>query len=323
MRFLAAALAVAVAGELPAQVACDTTTIAGHVYTLEEVLATLELGAARVNLAVADSGAKSALDSLALQLRDAKAGHITVGEMAAMIVSGHVRVRDVARWDPRASELLAQKWFYDAVLALPLIANGSLLPEMRKQRLSRPTMDSLLAPTNQLGVRVRACASAKSAEKLRHLEVKYGEGSPSLNLAEVGLNYVGQWLPLLKPAADGWPSRYELIAAYRPMELTGTKTSGADARATLISAGQLGIRWYHWDPNWGSGGRIAQLERPRYASLGAYAIGPQDKPLQKPWENGRRLGVFLGWGDVHAAYVFDAPRRVLIGHGKQLIPYVF
>jgi hypothetical protein len=187
------------------------------------------------------------------------------------------------------------------VLDLPLIANGSVLQALRAKGVPPATIQTMLAPTFQLGRRVRDCATAKSDEKLRRIEIKYGEDSPSLNFVEVGANYLAQFVPKLGPTVDGWPSRYE----------------------NIVSAGQLGLRWYHWNPNWGSGSRIDQLKRPRHASFGAYAIGPDDRPLQKPWDKGNRFGAFVGWGDFHAAYVFEAPRRVLIGHGKLLIPYVF
>jgi hypothetical protein len=292
-------------------------------YTLGELLRSLDSSAARANLAADKPAAAAALDSISTLLRDAKAEPIAIGQIAQLIVARRVTVGEVARWSPEATSVVAQKWFRDAVLGLALIANGSILPALRAHGVPPAEIQSSLQPMLQLGTLVRACASAKSSEKLRRIEVKYGEGSPSLNLVEVGANYLAQWVPKLRPSPDGWPSRYELIAAYRPAEITASKSGDADAKASLVSAGQLGLRWYHWNPAWGTGSRLDQLKRPRHASLGAYAIGPNDKPLEKPWSKGSRVGAFLGWGDVHAAYVFESPRRLLIGHGKQIIPYVF
>lgn len=294
-------------------------------YRLEDILTALERGAQRVNLDSANPVAARQLDSVATLLRDAGAGAITVSTMAELIVRKKATVGDVARWDPHAGVLLAQSWFRSAILTLPCVANGDLLQELRSARVPRDTVNAILGPTDALGRRVRELASQQSQEKLRRFEIKYGPESARLNLGEVGLNYLGQWIWPLAPSRDGWPSRYELIAAYRPMELTATKTAGDDVRGTLVSAGQLGLRWYHWRRGWGASGagRLARVLRPGHASTGVYVLGPRDTPLERPWANGNRLGFFLGWGGMHAAYVVESPRRVLLGSGKQLIPYVF
>lgn len=291
-------------------------------YTVDDILSALQRGAERVHFDSTDAIADKKLDSLATLLRDAGAGSVTVEVLADLIVRKRASIGDVARWDPKAAALMAQSWFRSAILMLPLIANGSLEPRL-SATLPRPAVDSILAPTDALGRHVRERAMQQSEEKLRRFEIKYGPESARLNLAEVGLNYIAQWLPLLAPSRDGWPSRYEVVAAYRAMELTATKSASDDLRATLVSAGQLGVRWYHWRHDWASGGRLARMIRPRHASAGLYALGPRDAPLERPWANGNRLGFFLGWGSMHAAYVFESPRRVLIGSGKQLIPYVF
>lgn len=292
-------------------------------YTVEDILASLQRGAQRARLDSVNPRAQKRLDSLATLLRDAGAGDITIDQLAKVIVSKKANFAEVARWDPKTTDLLAQSWFRSAILTLPTIANNSLDSAMTLARIPQAAVDSILAPTDALGTRVREFASARSQEKLRRFEIKYGPESARLNLAEVGLNYVGQWLPPFRPSSDGWPSRYELIAAYRAMELTATKSAGDDVKGALVSAGQVGMRWYHWRRSWASSGRLARALRPPHASVGLYALGPRDAPLERPWATGNRLGFFLGWGDMHAAYVFESPRRVLIGSGKQLIPYVF
>lgn len=293
--------------------------------TVEDILSSLQRGAQRARLDTINARANRTLDSLATMLRDAGAGPITIDALADLIVRRKASIGDVARWDPKAADLMSQPWFRSAILTLPAIANRPLDSALRVARIPQAAADSFLAPTDSLGSRVRARAMQQSEEKLRRFEIKYGPESARLNLAEVGLNYVGQWIRPFKPDSGGWPSRYELIAAYRPMELTAAKTSGDDVRGALVSAGQVGVRWYHWRRGWGAsgGGRLARVLRPGHASTGAYVLGPRDTPLDKPWANGNRLGFFLGWGGMHAAYVFESPRRVLIGSGKQLIPYVF
>ena len=308
-------LAVLVASPLAAQDA---------VYTIEDILTRLQAGATRVEFARTDATSARMLDSLALLLRARGAGGITTRQMAEVIVRRRASFADVARWNPEGDSttaLLAQPWFRDAVLMLPLIANGSLQPEL-SARLPRPAVDSILTPTDSLGRHVRELTSARVAERFRHFEIKYGPSAPSLNAVEVGLNYLVQGIPPFR-SSNGDPSRYEMIASYRPLELTLARQGGASAETRAVTAGQLGVRWYHWNARWGAGNVLARMLRPRHASAGLYALAPVEKPLQKPWQNGRRLGAFLGWGDFHAAYVFDRPRSILIGTSKHILPYAF
>lgn len=319
MRFLRLAAAAAAAALLCAG---SVSAAQQSTHTLGDILSALQRGAEQVDFRTVEPAASQKLDSLTTLFRQADAGSVPVETLAELIVRKRASVGDVARWDPRATELLTQPWFRSAVVMLLRIANGSLQPELTR-RLQPPAVNEILALTDKLGRLVRQLASIQSEEKLRRFEIKYGPDSPRLNLAEVGLNYLAQWVPVLGPSADGWPSRYELVTAYRTMELTATKAANGDLSARLVSAGQVGLRWYHWKQGWGTGGRIARLTRPQHASFGAFAMGPRDAPLERPWGKGRRTGVFIGWGDVHAAYLFGDGRRVVLGSGKQLIPYVF
>ena len=294
-------------------------------YTIDDILTRLESGAARIQFTHVDPAAARMLDSIARVLRVSGAGRVTTRQMAHAILRDHVSFAEVARWDAEegsAVTVLPQPWFRDAVLKLVLIANGSLQPEL-SARLPRPAVDSILAPTDSLGRHVRELKSAAIDERLRHFRIKYGPGAPSLNVAEVALNYVGQWIPPFRSSSTGDPSRYEMIASYRPMELTLARQGGTTSQTSTVTAGQVGVRWYHWNPRWGTGNVLMRALRPSHASAGLYALAPVAKPLQKPWESGRRLGAFLGWGDFHAAYVFDSPRTVLIGTGKHIVPYAF
>lgn len=292
--------------------------------TVEDMLRSLERGALLAELRTVDPVAERKLDSIATQLRDAGAGPITVETMARVIGSRTASLRQTARWDSRAEELLTQSWFRAAMFSLPLIANGSISPAMRERGIPRDQVNEVLRPTDELSRRVGELALARNEEKLRRYEIKYGPESPRLNLAEVGLNYLAQLrLPLFQPTTDGWPSRYEMVAAYRTTELTVTKADGEDLKARVVSGGQLGIRWYHFAPDWGTGDRIHRVLRPRYASTGLFLMGPRDMPLERPWGKDTRAGAFLGWGSAYVAYVWERPRRVVVGSGKQIVPYLF
>ena len=119
------------------------------------------------------------------------------------------------------------------------------------------------------------------------------------------------------------PSAYELVGAYRTAELTATRDSGQSVRAHIVSGAQLGVRRYNFDPNWGTGGAVAQLIRPSESSLGMYVVAPRDLPLQRVWGSGVRAGAFVVWGSVHVAYVFGTPQRLIFGNSLQIPPYVF
>ena len=290
-------------------------------FTLGAMLDSLQRGAAVVNLVSVDSVANRRLDSAAAALRGApNVLSLRIATLADVITSRRARLADVNRWDPRATDLLAQAWFRGAILSLASIANGSLADLLEEKAPQQAK--GLLAPTDSLGRAVRDKALSQGTERLRRLEIKYGSKSPRLNVVEAGVNYVFQWLPGLRSDADGSPNRHEFIAAYRTLELTATSGSSLP-NAQLVSAGQVGLRWYHWAAGWGDGSAVSRLVRPSHASAGLYVMGPQDAALGRLTGVRRRHGVFIGWGDVHVAYLFESPRRVYVGADKQLVPHLF
>lgn len=289
-------------------------------FTLDAMLDSLRRGATVVNLAAIDAAAARQLDSTTNLLRGAGAGVLSlkVRTLAEVITSRRTRFSDANRWDPRATDALAQPWFRGAILSLAKIANGTLADSL--ERKAPQESKGLLAPTDSLGRAVRELASQQGTERLRRLEIKYGSGSPQLNVVEATVNYVFQWVPGLRSGADGSPNRHEFLAAYRTVEVAtaGAPTDGPH----LVSAGQIGMRWYHWRRSWGQGSARAQLLRPRYASAGLYVLGDDVSPLKFP-SSADRLGAFVGWGALHVAYVFDGDGRLFVGTDKLLVPHLF
>jgi hypothetical protein len=291
-------------------------------FRLNDILDSLHRGATLVKLDSADPVAAVKLDSVSKVLRSAGAGSITISALAGVVTGKRAGFGTMNRWDTRATDLAALPWFRDAILLLARIANGVLLRPLRATQPDAVT-DGILAPTNALRSRGMDLANQQGVERLRRMEIKYGSASPKLNVVEATANFAFQWIPGLRAAKDGSPSRYEFLAAYRTMEITASKSGGSLPDAQLVSAGQLGMRWYHWDAAWGTGTRLQQLRRPRYASAGLYVIGPADAPLAKITGVRRRHGAFIGWGSIHVAYVHETPRRVLIGSDRLLIPHLF
>ncbi|MEP7383338.1 MAG: hypothetical protein ABI910_16740, partial [Gemmatimonadota bacterium] len=157
---------------------------------------------------------------------------------------------------------------------------------------------------------------AQSLEKLNRFERKYGPDSPRLNIVEVGLNYVAQWVPLFKPNAEGWPSRFEVVTSYVPLYLTVV-----DSRARPVTVAELGLRGYLWRRGWGGseGGAL----RPGYISFGVALAGDRDGAFVSPLKGTRRVGGYFGWGETKLAILGGKERRLLLTRQFQMVPWVF
>jgi hypothetical protein len=315
-------VSLAIAISLAAPRAVGAQEVGGSL-TLGDILDSLHRAADVVHLATVQPQAGVVLDSLTHVLDNARARGLTVSELTAVIEQQDLGFRTVARWDAEVYRVLAQDGFRQALIGLQQIAMTVLRPLLSAQ-LPETAVRTLFAPISALGSAILQHGREGNQERLRRYEVKYGPTAPRLNIGEVALNYAAQrWLPGFKASADGLPSPYELVTAYRTAELTATRDSGQSMRAHFVSGAQLGFRRYNFDPNWGTGGKLAQLIRPGDSSLGMYVVAPRDLPLQRVWGSGVRGGAFVGWGGVHAAYVFGKPQRIIFGNSLQILPYMF
>jgi hypothetical protein len=182
--------------------------------------------------------------------------------------------------------------------------------------LSNDSVDLLLAPYDALQRLQLERAIGSSLEKLNRYERKYGPDAPQLNLAEVGLNYLAQWVPQFTPTADGWPSRLEIVASYVPTYLTAI-----DQRARTVTVAEIGLRSYLWKRGWG--GSTGSVLRPGYLSYGLAIAGERDGAFVSPIAGQRRLGAFFGWGQSKIAVIGGDAPRVLFTRQMQLVPWVF
>jgi hypothetical protein len=289
-------------------------------FRLNDILDSLKRGATLVKLDSADPVAAIKLDSVSKLLRAAGAGTVKVSALAGVVTGTRVSFGAVNRWDTRGTDLLAQAWFHDAILLLPKIANGALLRPLRTTQPDSIT-DGILAPTNALRSLGMAMASEQGAERLRRMDIKYGTGSPQLNVLEATVNFAFQWLPGLRAAKDGSPSRWEFLGAYRTLEVNVVRSGRAIPNAELISAGQVGLRWYRWSTT--PDGRWAKLLQPRYGSAGLYVVGPARAPFSSLIRVRRRHGAFIGFGHMHLAFVAEYPRHFVVGTDRHLIPHLF
>ena len=323
VRRTALALAFTSATIVYAPAAWAQTPATNTNYTLEDILVSLHRAAVEIRFDTVNAKANRILDSLTALLRGAKATTLSIPQLVDIIEHNRAGLAAVARWDPQHYTLWTQPWFDSTLTALRQIANTSLAGAM-PARLASGRVNDLLAPIDALGNAIRAAGQANNQEKLRRYEVKYGPGSQRLNAVEVGLNYLGQlWLPGLRPSGDGWPSPYELVASYRTTELTATQAADEKLSVRMVSAMQLGLRRYNFGESWGVGGPLRRFLKPADASAGFFLMGPRDEPLARAWGSDTRAGAFLGWGTMHAGYVFGSHPRFVIGTGKQVLPYLF
>lgn len=187
------------------------------------------------------------------------------------------------------------------------------LPRALEAIVGEDSTDRLLEPLEAFNFARRSASIAMSLEKLRRYERKYGPGSPRLNGAEVLLNYGAQWLPGFRPNAEGWPGAMEVVASYVPVYLTMV-----DGKGRAVAVGELGLRRYIWNKDFGS-----NVFKPAYISLGLAVAGERDGAMAWPLSGTRRFGAFLGWGEMKVAWVGGSENRVMFTRQMQLIPWVF
>jgi hypothetical protein len=93
--------------------------------------------------------------------------------------------------------------------------------------------------------------------------------------------------------------------------------------ARVVSTTHLGMRHYQFGEDWGTGNTFQRLLKPRNFSLGFMAMSASDVALATPFRGAQRLGGFLDWGSARTAFASGKNWRIVIGAGKQIIPYLF
>ncbi|HEY0928575.1 MAG TPA: hypothetical protein VGE27_01545 [Gemmatimonas sp.] len=242
---------------------------------------------------------------------------LTRPEIAAQplqaLVAERARFSDVARRRVRA-------------LTAAEAAAIDTLAALAEQSVRRPLAGAVGATrTRELFVPVDAFNSARrqqslaeSLERLRRFERKYGPDAPTRNIAEVGLNYAAQWLPVFGPRPDESPSRLELSAAYVPTWISMPRKG---TRSDAVSVAEAGLRVYIWRPGWG--GQEGGVLRPGHVTVGALVAGEGDGALESPFRGRSRLGGYVAWGNAKVGFIGGRDSRILVTRKVQLIPWTF
>jgi hypothetical protein len=296
------------------------------VYTLEDVLTSLRRAADTLDLARVSPAQNQALDSVSIMFRMAGVTSLTIDQLAAIVTKSHATFADIARWNPQPAGAWTEPWFYDALVRLRRIANaaGTGIGPRLVAAYGSAVADHFIAPMDDLETKILRRAQAKNAEKLRRYEIKYGPESARLNIAEVLINYALErpsWSPL-GPGEDG-PSPFELVGMYTTSEFTASRSADDKLLPHVVSGAFTGLRYYRFDIDSAPRGRIKQFLSPQHLSAGAFFMGATDHALISPFENGHRTGGFLEWGMARAAVTIGHDWRVVVGVGKQVLPYLF
>jgi hypothetical protein len=293
--------------------------VEAQVYTLDSVVTHVEAAVQQANAQTPSPTLLANLNAVRNVLRaDPEALKLGLDDLAAIITRTKPSASTIARWNPQLLEYAARPGF--RALLLQLVNVGSTAIRQLVATLPPAELRDLEAPIDRLQTLVLQMNLVQNETKLQRYEMKYGPKAPALNAVEVVVNAAAQWLPTFGPDANGWPGPNEFILAYRTAELAVTERGDS---AKLVSVGQVGMRRYLWNQSTRTDNRLLRILRPGHASLGMAITSSSDKPLVRPWGAGNRLGAFLGYGDIHAAYLFEKPRRILVGTGKQFIPYAF
>ncbi|HEY4131886.1 MAG TPA: hypothetical protein VGM50_14800 [Gemmatimonadaceae bacterium] len=301
-------------------------------YTLGDLLHALDVAATEAHLGATNPDARHILDSVSAVLYADGNTSLTVTQGAERIeqaksLSDKHEVPKIS-WDvvnrtSRSTGALSIpdvqiRAFDEAVWTVIGLGNVEIVNALRQQHASADSITVLLKPLDAMNRATRQLAHARNQSLLNNFERKYGPKSASLNIVEVGLNYLAQFGPLRTSETSG-PSPFEILANYGASSLrVGTTT---DDPNKLVTNGRVGLRYYFFFDGWGGSDRVGQYLKPAYMSVGFISTGPDDQ-VGRVWGRGYHAGPFIGWGDFFAGYLIDPKRRIIAGVQKTLIPGV-
>jgi hypothetical protein len=290
--------------------------------TLDSVLVALHAGDSAIDFAAIDPARHHALDSLTLLLRELRATDLGISDFAAAASAEPPGFLRIFRWDRDKAGRSAQPALRSALLRLQQIVmpqpNG-LGPRILAS-LHQSGYQEYVGAMELLQTQAILVVQAASTDKLRRYELKFGPGAARLNPVETSLNWLLERVPGIGfgPNSRG-PGPLEFVAAYTNTDLT---TEGSATSVRLVSAANLGFRFYTFDTT-STRGTIGRFLHPGTVSLGMSSFSPTDRPLDSPLRTGRRLGAFVDWGSMRVSAALGHDWRALIGTGAQLIPHLF
>jgi len=165
----------------------------------------------------------------------------------------------------------------------------------------------------------------QSREKLGRYQKKYGPNSARLNLAESAFNFfVFRNVALFRTGDDG-PGPLEFIASYSTAYVTAydAKAQKMAKDLPVVSAFELGLRYYFLGKGWGEEGFWNGIKRPGYVTAGLMTAGDTPGFLIWPLRGKQSYGVFASWGGLKAGYMGGNEHRIVLSRQFQIVPYLF
>jgi len=278
--------------------------------TVRDIVAAMDSAARLIHLAAVDSQANTDLNADLSLVRSSPANGWSVNDLAAglrrpsLIATGKGR-RDV--YD-ESLQLSVVRAMTEARQIMYQIVQPKLVADVGAERAH-----AVLAPVRELHNDILEQSKAEDMERLRRFSLKYGPGSPHLNVVETLANYALQSFSLFGVRADRSPGPLEFVASYATHDFTYARS-----KLQVASLGTVGLRYYMYTPGWGS-----SPLRPAYVDAGVAVMGQRDGALITPWEGHSRVGGFVSWGDYRVAYVGGGERRLLMSRNLQLVHWLF
>lgn len=290
-------------------VTASPDTPPAHV-TVRDVVTAMDSAARLIHLTTTDAQANADLAADLTILRNSPAIDWDVNDLAAGLRRPGIMATGKGRKDVynESLQLTIVRAMREARQITYQIIQPQLLTDAGTERAH-----AVLAPVRALHDAILEQSKADDLERLRRFGIKYGPGSPHLNVIETLANYALQSFSPFGIEADRSPGPFEVVASYATHDFTV-----ANSKLAIGSLGTIGLRRYIFTQGWGT-----SVLRPSYIDAGVAIAGERDGVLVNPWQGHSRVGGFFSWGDYRVAWVGGGRRRVFVSRNLQLVHWVF
>lgn len=191
--------------------------------------------------------------------------------------------------------------------------------------LSASGHPKLTAPVRVLQESQLIASIKQSQKKLNRYEKKYGPNSARLNPVESAFNFFVFRKCSLFGTGESGPGPLEFISSYSSSYVTAydAETGKTFDDIGVVSAFEVGLRYYFLGENWGQEGFCNKLKKPGYATAGLLVTGEASGFFTWPLRGKESYGVFASWGGLKAGYIAGDNSRILLSRQFQIVPYLF
>lgn len=293
-------------------------------YTLRDIFVRIRVAEDIAKLAATDPALAARVDNIERFVGDLHAMDMSLDTAGTIFFGASIDYPTILRWNRSKFSDNSLAGLKDTLQRILVIANSELRPKVLAI-VGADSTHTLYDPFTVFQTRVLSLAKANNTERLREFEIKYGPDSPKLNLAEAGLNYLGQLvLPGVFLSHNGGPSPLEMVAKYSATNLTASRAAADSAMELhVVSSAQLGFRWYNFRPTCGQGNHMEKILNPCQITGGLFIVGPKDAALLNLFSGGQRRGFYISAMDYRVGVILGQERRLVFGLETQVLPYIF